>query len=397
MRGRPRYGRPASRPVRGPAPATGPATRTSRPVRHTECFARPPRLPGATRWRRDQRLGECRDIAIGAGIEQQQPVGIVVAKVAEQEQRGVRGSAVQDVRAAAAGAVASQAEQVAVQRAPCRLTASCGSRCNWHCRNDAASCGAARAACARISQALELLEESGRPFATSSRSWRLVVGEVDERVDDPNSWPWNSIGIAGNNSSSAVMARRSAGRARSTSRRPRSVVGDLVVILEEVHAGAAWKAEARRAPWRLLPRVVLPLEEHAPPGAREPFAGDAAIVREVGLVCPDEGHARGVVEVLVVHRVEAVAARRAAAQTRMLRFVLGRDEDAPATGGLARGSRDGGDEMLWRRVEDLLRGIETEPVDVEFTHPVRDVAEDPFTYRSASGPSKFSASPHSLS
>jgi hypothetical protein len=52
--------------------------------------------------------------------------------------------------------------------------------------------------------------------------------------------------------------------------------------------------------------------------------------------------------------------------------------------------------VLGRVVEDLLRGVEPQAVEVELVDPVARVGEEELAHRPAVGPSKLIASPHSF-
>src|SRR5262245_7873210 len=60
----------------------------------------------------------------------------------------------------------------------------------------------------------------------------------------------------------------------------------------------------------------------------------------------------------------------------MLRFVLSNDPRRPSTGGTPETLREAGNNVLRRRVEDLLCGVQTEAVKVKLVRPVSRVRTD---------------------
>ena len=94
--------------------------------------------------------------------------------------------------------------------------------------------------------------------------------------DDANSWPWNSSGVPGPSSSSAVMARSAPGDVSACSRSPRGGVRDLVVVLREGDEARRLDARAGVPAALLLPGVVLALVEVAPLGGRDQLLRRAA-------------------------------------------------------------------------------------------------------------------------
>ena len=105
-----------------------------------------------------------------------------------------------------------------------------------------------------------------------------------------------------------------------------------------------------------------------------------------------------VVEIIVPERVEAMAAAlRGAHQPRVLRFVLADEHDVAAMRRLPRRPHDGGDHVLVRGVEDGLRRVKAQAVEVELVDPIGGVGDEELADAGAFGPSKLMASPHSFS
>ena len=125
-----------------------------------------------------------------------------------------------------------------------------------------------------------------------------------------------------------------------------------------------------------LPGIVLALEQEPVQRRGQPLAGGAAVVGRVGFVRAGQRHARRMVQVLVEDAVQAVAAvRHRPHQPRVLRLVLGDDDHRSRRRRLAGDPRQRRQDVLGRDVEDLLRGVDAEAVDVELAHPVGDVRQ----------------------
>ena len=88
----------------------------------------------------------------------------------------------------------------------------------------------------------------------------------------------------------------------------------------------------------------------------------------VGFVAPGKRHMRGMVQIFVPHAIQPVAARLGPHKARVLRFVLGDDQNAAPAGRCARLGGQLGDDIARRVVEDLLGGVEAQPVEMKFTH-----------------------------
>ena len=76
-------------------------------------------------------------------------------------------------------------------------------------------------------------------------------------------------------------------------------------------------------------------------------------------------------------------------ERRMLRLILGNDDRVAPTCCASHRATDLGENVRSRRIEDLLRGIQAQPVEVKFVDPVTGVADE-------FSPSKLSALPHSV-
>ena len=88
------------------------------------------------------------------------------------------------------------------------------------------------------------------------------------------------------------------------------------------------------------------------------------------------------VQIFVPHAVEAEAARLGPHQARLLRLVFGDDQNAARACGVARRGGQLGDDIARGVVEDLLGGVEPQPVEMEFAHPIGGVFAHEFPHRS---------------
>ena len=94
----------------------------------------------------------------------------------------------------------------------------------------------------------------------------------------------------------------------------------------------------------------------------------------------------GVMEVVVPDGVEAEPAFRARTdEFGILRLVLSDDYDIPVVRGGSGASGQLREDVLIGVVEDLLRRVETQPVEVEFANPVTSILANVFPDRRAVG------------
>ena len=123
-----------------------------------------------------------------------------------------------------------------------------------------------------------------------------------------------------------------------------------------------------------LPLADLPLEQVAPLYRRDEFLGGSLKVAIIGLGMPGEGDPGAVMEVVVPHAVEAVAALlRGSDQADVLLLVLRYDEDGPRPGGGAGLPVDGNEDMFLRVVVDRVGRVQPQAVEVVFRDPVARV------------------------
>src|SRR5277367_383751 len=129
----------------------------------------------------------------------------------------------------------------------------------------------------------------------------------------------------------------------------------------------------------LLPGEELALVEKAPLHRRYQLLRSAQIVRGVRLAVAAQSDAGAVVKIVVPDRIDAEAAvRRGAHQPGLLGFVLGDHDGLAAAASLAHSPRDLGQEMRCRTIEDLLRRVQAQAVEMVLVDPVARIANEVF-------------------
>ena len=155
-------------------------------------------------------------------------------------------------------------------------------------------------------------------------------------------------------------------------------VADLIVILQEDHAGGGQSRRVSGEPRGcLLPVVPLTLVEKSVAYAGNEFLRAAGVVEEVAVAAAGERDFRGVMEVVVPHGIEPEAACSRA--DRRCSLACG-SFSAITTMFLRRGrfraARDElGDDVAAAVVEDGLRGVEPEAVEMKVANPVQRVPD----------------------
>src|SRR3954454_11350487 len=216
-----------------------------------------------------------------------------------------------------------------------------------------------------------------RPWSTSSASSPSKPAKYRKGEEAANSWPMNSIGVAGPRRSSAVTARRQPRGAVRCRREPRpgrrvraeaaACVGELFMFLDEDDEPLRLEVEGRGAAGLLLPAVSLALVEEAVLRGRDQLLRAPLVVAQVGLVAAGQRHDGAVVEVVVPQGVEAEAAPLAGPdEAHGLGIVLADDEDPAGCRGLAGAAGELRQDVLVALVEvvDVLGGVDPEAVDM---------------------------------
>ena len=88
------------------------------------------------------------------------------------------------------------------------------------------------------------------------------------------------------------------------------------------------------------------------------------------------------VQVVIPERVQAVAALRwRANKLDFLRLVFADDDRAPSRGRLANLARDRCQNMITGFVVNVLRGVESQAIQMKFANPIAGVGDEEFTNR----------------
>src|SRR4051812_33077063 len=110
-------------------------------------------------------------------------------------------------------------------------------------------------------------------------------------------------------------------------------IGDLVMVLQEVHVVAWLEIEARRTSRSVLPIVFLALKQISVFGSRQEFRGLPAVVVIVGFMPACQGDDGGMVKVVIPQGVEIIALLlRRPDHPRLLWLVLADKVDLPFSG-----------------------------------------------------------------
>src|ERR1700674_5780547 len=81
--------------------------------------------------------------------------------------------------------------------------------------------------------------------------------------------------------------------------------------------------------------------------------------------------------VVVPQRIETVSVfAQRANESRILRLVLGDEHNLPIAGGLASPPADGDQNVLLRLVEDALRRVEPQAIEMKFVNPISRVPDE---------------------
>ena len=159
-------------------------------------------------------------------------------------------------------------------------------------------------------------------------------------------------------------------------------VRDLIVVLQKRHERRLRQMQRGSAAHIALPVIVLALKEEAVLRRGDELLRLAACVAVVRLAASGQRHHRTVVKVVVPQRVDPVAALfQRPDQPRVLRLVLRHDEDRTMTCRSTRAPADCGQQVLRRPIEDLLRGVEPQAVEMKLVDPVAGIADEELAHR----------------
>src|SRR6202041_1409040 len=142
------------------------------------------------------------------------------------------------------------------------------------------------------------------------------------------------------------------------------------------------EVERRRAASVPLPLVALALIEETVLGGGNELARPTAVIRVVRFVMPGQRYHGAVMEVVVPQGVEPVTAVLGGArQLGMLRLVLTNDKGDSATPPRSPRPGDGGDNMIFRSIENCLRRVEPQPVEMILVDPIARIGDEEFARR----------------
>ena len=287
-----------------------------------------------------------------------------------------------------AGSLAAQRQQIAVQRAAPAASRLARESSLQRVERRRASPGRRSAPAPPASPAAETARRnSPRPSRTSRRQLGVVIGEVEERRERAELLALEQHRRA-RRRAAAAPSSRAAGRATVSAWQARAArrVRDLIVVLEVEHerrrpAGPAPACRARcfcqgsTAPDTGSPHLSAEISS----------CGRAAVVAVVGLVASGQRHAR-------VWWKSSFHSRRGRSrrslggrdEARVLRLVLGDDQRSRAAPAAARTRRPIAARMCSGDVvEDRLRRVEAQAVEVELVDPVAGVGDEELAHRAA--------------
>ena len=244
--------------------------------------------------------------------------------------------------------------------------------------NVASSCGAGTSSCvASSAYARNWLRNSRRPWCTSSASSAMMIGEEHEARGRGELLAHEQHrrlrAEQRQRHQRSIAARRGIGVRALAEKR----IADLVMVLQKDDRRFRRQSGRGLTARLLLPRVALTLIEKAAAHARDELLRATGVVAEVPVARAGQGDLRGVMEVVVPHRVETEAAALGRQQLlRVLRLVLGDHDDRAR---LRRFACDLGELLENVRlavVEDRLRRVQAQAVEVKLAQPIARVAQN---------------------
>src|ERR1700730_3930897 len=132
-------------------------------------------------------------------------------------------------------------------------------------------------------------------------------------------------------------------------------------------------------------RALARLEETVLGGGNE-LTRPTAVIRVIGFVMPGQRYHGAVMEVVVPQGVEPVTAVLGRArQLGVLRLVLGNEKVASAAPRRSHLPRDSGDNMIFRSIENCLRRVEPQPVEMILVDPIARIGDEEFARRPGIG------------
>ena len=310
-----------------------PATSACR-CRHRMDLARPQHLP-CCGWRSDQRLAPAGHVEIASEIDDQQPVVIGRTKEANDQRPFAKRRAVEPgVRLEGDGGVlAAQPKQIAVQ--PDMLCCPLGRFVPQFAVLEGGARGwiGRRRCLASAFQSGELAQKLLPPLAHTLPELALMIRKIQKRSRVASFLALKEERYRGSEQQQRGQRAELPWRAQLGQPSPGGRVRNLVVILEEMNELVRWPIECRCSTTILLPAEMLSLKEEPTLRGGQQFLARPAIVGVVRLAKPCQRDAGGVMEIVVVQRVQLAAATiRWTEQLRLLGLVLGNDHDPAICG-----------------------------------------------------------------
>ena len=121
-------------------------------------------------------------------------------------------------------------------------------------------------------------------------------------------------------------------------------------------------------------------------GGGDELGWATAVIRVVGLVMSGQRNHGAVMEVVIPQGVEPVTAPLGRTrQLGVLRLVLSDDKGASSAPRRSHLPRDGGDNMIFRSIENCLRRVEPQPVEMILVDPIARIGDEEFARRPGIG------------
>src|SRR5438477_5812855 len=154
------------------------------------------------------------------------------------------------------------------------------------------------------------------------------------------------------------------------------------MILDERDECFRWRSKCRRAARRFLPDIGLALKKIAVLRRRNEFLRRPQVIRVIRFSSSSQRDDGAVMEIVIPNRIEVVAAFAASPnQFGFLPFVFRDQNDRARTCRLAGGAANGPNNVFIRIVQDALRGVEAESIEMEFFDPVATICNEKLANR----------------
>src|SRR5437763_2226793 len=154
------------------------------------------------------------------------------------------------------------------------------------------------------------------------------------------------------------------------------------MILDDRDACRRSRSKGRPAARRSLPDIGFALKKIAVLHRRNDFLPRPQVIRAIRFSSSSQRDDGAVMEIVIPNCIEAVAAFAASPnQFGFLPFVFRDQNDRALTCRLARGAANGPNNVFIRIVQDALRGVEAESIEMEFFDPVATICNEKLANR----------------